>query len=80
MGIGDKGIISVGPDKDKVFVEMLEEMVSEASSLITVYFGCDVTEGEANEMKEMLVAKFPNLEVEVENGGQPVYYYVVSVE
>ena len=80
MGIGDKGIISVGTDKDKVFIDMISEMVSDESSLITVYYGCDVTEGEANEMKEMISSKFANLEIEVENGGQPVYYYVVSVE
>lgn len=80
MGIGDKGIISVGPDKDEVFMSMLKEMVSEESSLITVYFGSDVTEGEANEMQEKIAAEFTNVEIDVENGGQPVYYYVVSVE
>jgi DAK2 domain fusion protein YloV len=80
MGIGDKGIISVGPDKDEVFMSMLKEMVSEETSLITIYFGSDVTEGEANEFAERIGAEFSNVEIDVENGGQPVYYYVVSVE
>ena len=80
MGIGDSGLLSVGRNRNDVFIEMLENMVDDLSSIITIYYGEDVTEGEAEETKNCIQAKFPNLEIDLENGGQPVYYYVTSVE
>jgi len=80
MGIGDSGLLSVGRNRNDVFIEMLENMVDDMSSIITIYYGEDVTEGEAEETKNFIQAKFPNLEIDLENGGQPVYYYVTSVE
>lgn len=80
MGIGDKGILSVGASRDEVFLEMLHNMVDDESSLITIYYGADVTEAEAGEVKDMVASEFKGIEVELENGGQPVYYFIISVE
>lgn len=80
MGISDKGIVSVGINKKDVLVEMLETLVSDEDSLITLYYGEGVTESEAEEIKEGLSTKFSNLDIDIENGGQPVYSYIVSVE
>lgn len=80
MGISDKGIVSVGKDITKVLIEMIDTMVDDSSSLITLYYGDNVTEKESMDIKDSLTSKYNHIEVEVENGGQPVYSYVVSVE
>lgn len=80
MGIGDKKILSVGTDMDQVVVEMIGEMVDDSSELISLYFGADVTEEDANALKDKIAEKFSALDVDIQNGGQPVYYYIVSVE
>lgn len=80
MGIGDKKILSVGTDMNQVVIEMIGEMVDDSSELISLYFGADVTEGDANALKDQIAEKFSSLDVDIQNGGQPVYYYIVSVE
>ena len=80
MGIGDKKILSVGTDMDQVVVEMIGEMVEDSSELISLYYGADVTEEDANALKDKIAEKFSSLDVDIQNGGQPVYYYIVSVE
>ena len=80
MGIGDKKILSVGTDMNQVVVEMIGEMVDDSSELISLYYGADVTEEDANALKDMIAEKFNTLDVDIQNGGQPVYYYIVSVE
>ncbi len=80
MGIGDKKILSVGTDMNQVVVEMIGEMVDDSSELISLYFGADVTEEDANVLKDQIAEKFSTLDVDIQNGGQPVYYYIVSVE
>ena len=80
MGIGDKGILSVGPDRDQVTLEMVAEMVDDDSSVITVYVGSDVDEASYNKLKEDLEAAYEDVEVEIQIGGQPIYYYIISVE
>jgi DAK2 domain fusion protein YloV len=80
MGIGDKKILSVGTDMNQVVVEMIGEMVDDSSELISLYYGADVTEEDANALKDLIAEKFNTLDVDVQNGGQPVYYYIVSVE
>ncbi len=80
MGIGDKKILSVGTDMNQVVIEMIGEMVEDSSELISLYFGADVTEDDANALKDQIAAKFSTLDVDIQNGGQPVYYYIVSVE
>ena len=61
-------------------IQMLEEMVDDESSLISLYFGADVKKGDAAKMKKAVEKRFDSLEVELQEGGQPVYYYVTSVE
>ena len=80
MGIGDDGILAVGEDLEATTIEMIENMVDEDSGMISVYYGEDVKEDDANKLVEKLEEKFPDVEVECYMGGQPVYYYITSVE
>ncbi|MBO4309561.1 MAG: DAK2 domain-containing protein, partial [Lachnospiraceae bacterium] len=80
MGIGDKGILSVGRDRDIVTKEMIEDMVDEDTSVITIYVGAEVEEKDYNVLKSELEEKYEDVEVEIQLGGQPIYYYIVSVE
>ena len=80
MGIGDKKILSVGTDMNKVVLDMISEMVDDSSELISLYFGADVTDKDAEKLRDEISAKFTSLDVDIQNGGQPVYYYIVSVE
>ncbi len=80
MGIGDSGILSVGADRDQVTKEMIKEMVDEDSSVITVYVGSDVDSDSSDKLKADLEEAYEDIEVEIQNGGQPIYYYIVSVE
>jgi hypothetical protein len=80
MGIGDAGILSVNQDIKQAFLDMIAEMVSEESAIVSIYYGEDVTEEDAQDLASEIEAKFSDLEVEVQPGGQPVYYYIASVE
>ena len=80
MGIGDKGILSVGLDMDEVTLEMVDEMVDDDCELISVYYGADVDEETAEELVAKLEEAYPDCDVELQMGGQPIYYYVISVE
>lgn len=80
MGIGDKGILSVGSDRDSVTKEMIAEMVDEDTCVITVYVGSDVKEEDYEQLKSDLEGLYEDIEVEIQIGGQPIYYYIVSVE
>ena len=80
MGIGDKGILSVGSDRDSVTKEMIAEMVDDDTCVITVYVGSDVEETDYEQLKSDLEELYEDIEVEIQIGGQPIYYYIVSVE
>lgn len=80
MGIGDHGILAVGEDVMSVTKETVSVMVNEDSELISVYYGEDVTEEVAEKLGEDLEAAYPDCDVEVNYGGQPIYYCIVSVE
>ncbi len=80
MGIGDKGILSVGPDMNTVIFEMVDEMVDEETELISVYYGEEVTEDAAEVIRAAIAEKYTSCDVELQYGGQPVYYYVISAE
>lgn len=80
MGIGDRAILSVGSDLKETTLELVDELVDEESSIISIYYGADTTGEDADELSRMLEEKYPDIEVEVNNGGQPVYYYILSVE
>lgn len=80
MGIGDKSILSVGTDLRATTLEMVDAMVDEDSAIVSIYFGSDSDEDSANELAAVIEEKYPDVEVEVNDGGQPIYYYVISVE
>ena len=80
MGIGDTSILSAGTDKKAVTMEMIEQMIDEESSLVSIYYGEEAKEEEAMTVSGLITAKYPDLEVEVHAGGQPIYYYIISVE
>ena len=80
MGIGDKSILSVGTDLRATTLEMVDAMVDEDYAIVSIYFGSDSDEDSANELAAAIEEKYPDVEVEVNDGGQPIYYYVISVE
>lgn len=80
MGIGDDGILSVGADMEQTLIEMIDQLVDDESGIISLYYGEDVSEEDASALAEKIQEKYADVEVEVNNGGQPVYYYILSVE
>ena len=80
MGIGDAGILSVSQDITDTFIDMLKEMVDEESAIISIYYGADVSEEDATALSEKIGAEFGDVEIELQQGGQPVYYYICAVE
>lgn len=80
MGIGDSGILSVNKKLDKAVMEMLEAMVDEDSELISLYYGEEIDESDASKIEKAVKAKYKKCDVELQYGGQPIYYYIVSVE
>ena len=80
MGIGDKSILAVGKDLKETTLSMVDEMVDEDSAIVSIYFGSDATEDDASEIASAIEEKYPDVEVEINNGGQPIYYYIISVE
>ncbi|MBO4782367.1 MAG: DAK2 domain-containing protein [Lachnospiraceae bacterium] len=80
MGLDDHSIKSTGADIKQVTVDLIDTMVEDDSELISIYFGSDASEDEANEIADLLMEKYDFLDVEVHAGDQPVYYYIISVE
>ena len=80
MGIGDSGMLAVGQNVNETVLDTLKHMVDDESELISVYSGEDVTEEDAAALVEKVQAAFPSCEVELNDGGQPIYYYLLSVE
>lgn len=80
MGIGDKTILSVGQNIQDVTKDMIEQLAGDDAELITIYYGSDVTEEDANALAKAVEAVYPDVDVEVNYGGQPIYYYILSVE
>lgn len=80
MGIDDDGIKKVGQDVSKVTLELLEEMVDEDSELISIYYGEDTTKEQAEALLEKVEEAYGDCDVQLEYGGQPIYYFLLSVE
>lgn len=80
MGMGDSSILSVGKDMDVVIKELVSQLVEEESAIISIYYGEEITESAAGKLGAELEEAYPDCEVEVHYGGQPIYYYVISVE
>ena len=80
MAVGDSGILAVGTAIDAVAVEAVDEMADEDTELISIYYGAEYTEEAANELAALLEEKYPDCDIEVNAGGQPIYYCIISVE
>lgn len=80
MGIGDAGILSVGQNLEPTVMDMMKQLVDEDSAIVSIYYGEDTKEEDANALGEKIGEAFPDVEIEVHYGGQPIYYYVISVE
>ncbi|MBS5959244.1 MAG: DAK2 domain-containing protein, partial [Clostridiales bacterium] len=80
MALGDDGILAVGKDIESTVLHSLKSMVEEESELVTIYYGKDVNQDDANVLKEKAEEIFSACEVELHAGGQPIYYYLISVE
>lgn len=80
MGIGDSGILAVNPDLEKTLLELLDALTDEDSEVISLYYGDEVEEAQAEEMAAKIEDLYPDCDVELQYGGQPIYYYIVSVE
>lgn len=80
MGLGDKGILSAGKDITTVIQETVAGMVDAESELISIYFGSDIEEKDAEAIRDQLSEIYSSCDIELQYGGQPIYYYVISVE
>lgn len=80
MALGDHGILAVGKAIEHTALESLKSMVDDESELITIYYGADVSEEDAETLREKAEDSFGDCEVELHPGGQPIYYYLISVE
>lgn len=80
MGIGDSGILSVGTDIDATTLDMVSQMIDDNSEILSIYYGNEVSEDKAGELASKIEELYPDIDVEINMGGQPIYYYVISVE
>lgn len=80
MAVGDNGILAAGTELNQTAFEAAKAMIDEESELVSIYYGADITEEEAQNLADQIVKQNPLVEVEVNEGGQPVYYYIMSVE
>lgn len=80
MGIADKGIVAVGKEVEDTALETIKTMLDDESELVTVYYGADVTEEQAEGFLEKVQEICGDCDVELQFGGQPIYYYLISVE
>ncbi len=80
MGIGDSSILSAGTEIEEVVRDMIQSLVEEDSSFICVYYGEEIDQDQAEKLGEFVAKEYPECEVEIQYGGQPIYYYIVSVE
>ena len=80
LGLADKGLAAVGKDIDATVLELLDTMIDDDSELVSVYYGEDITNEQASGIVASIEEKYPDVDVELQEGGQPVYYYIVSGE
>ncbi len=80
MGLGDQGILTAGKDIESTTFESIQKMVDEDSELISIYYGEEIKQEDAEKLAQRLEEAYPVLDVELNQGGQPIYYYIISVE
>ena len=80
MGIGEDGIIAVNTNMEQTIFATVESIVDEDTELLSFYYGEEISEEDGEVLKEKMENKYPNLDIELQSGGQPVYYYLISAE
>ena len=80
MGVGDHGILAVGREIPETALETVKQMMDEDAELISIYYGEDIKEEDAQALADQIADLYPDCDVEVNPGGQPIYYYIISVE
>ncbi len=80
MGIGDKTILAVGKDIAETTIDLIDQLVDEDSEFISIYYGADVAEEDAEQLMRQVEETYPDIEIALEKGAQPIYYYILSVE
>ena len=80
MGLGDHSLLAVGTDLEEVAQNTVKAMVDEDTELISIYYGKDTKESDAESLAEKIEEMYPDCDIELQNGGQPIYYYVISAE
>ncbi|MFR7490500.1 MAG: DAK2 domain-containing protein, partial [Romboutsia timonensis] len=80
IGIAESKLMDAGDSVDEITTSLVEKLVDEDSAIITLFYGEDVTEEDANNLRDELEEKFEDLDIELYYGGQPLYYYLISVE
>jgi len=80
MALGDHGMLAVGKSVDGVALDAMKEMLDEECELVTIYYGADVSEHEAKVLEKQAQEQYPDKEIELQYGGQPIYYYLISAE
>ena len=80
MAIGDDGLLAVAKDRDAAVEAAVDRMVNDASEIITIYYGEEISEEEASAVAARIRKSYPEIETELQYGGQPIYYYFLSVE
>lgn len=80
MGVGDHSILAVGKDTEQVAEDTIAEMMTDEAELISIYYGEDMKKVEADELADRIAERYPDCDVELNYGGQPIYYYIISVE
>jgi len=80
MGLGDHGILSVGTAISSVALNMVGAMMAEEKELISIYYGEEITEEDAGKLRDQIGEKYPDCDIELQYGGQPIYYYIISAE
>ncbi len=80
MGLGDHGILSVGTSISSVTLELVDAMMTSDKELISVYYGEEIDKDDAEKLSERLAEKYPDCDIELQYGGQPIYYYIISAE
>lgn len=80
MGIGDTKILSVNSQMETVARDMIAQLIDEDSSIISIYYGAEVEEAQAKALEAYLLSEYEDCDIEIHYGGQPIYYYIISVE
>ncbi|MBO5130632.1 MAG: DAK2 domain-containing protein, partial [Romboutsia sp.] len=80
IGIAEGKLLSAGEGVDEITTNLVEKLVDEDTAIVTLFYGEDVSEESANELRDLLEEKFEDIDIELYYGGQPLYYYLISVE